>query len=281
MSYTNQTTHYGIPLPTQTDLVNGLDWNTSSEAIDAAVYEASQAAQTASTDIATIKGDIVDLQTADTQFSEDLLVANGRIATLEQNAGIDEESIQDAFDMITDTEVSQAQSDVHVNVNQWFRYNGVLYVCTQEINIGDTIIPNVNCRATNIEDEMPGSGGEVIDVTARAEIGTMSQLQTTDKSSLVAAINEVLSQIGGGGMRVVKAGTVTVGGEGTTIDLTSLGFTSELDYSVHLNTGVTRSNDSAYAFGMGAYVSARSATSITLTGNASAGGINVSYEILA
>ena len=36
--------------------------------------------------------------------------------------------------------------------------------------------------------------------TALANIGTLANLQTTDKSSLVAAINEVLSQIGGGGM---------------------------------------------------------------------------------
>ena len=160
MSYTNSTTHYHIPLPTQTDLVNGLDWNDSSEAIDTAVYEASQAASTAAGDIVTIKQDIVDLKAEDVLIEQAATELTGRVGTLEQNATLDEQAIQDVADMITDKEVSQAQSDVHVDVGEWFRYNGVLYVCTVEINIGDTIIPNTNCRATNIEDEMP-SGGSI------------------------------------------------------------------------------------------------------------------------
>lgn len=163
MSYTNSTTHYGIPLPTETDLVNGLDWNTSSELIDSAIYEASEAAGTASRDITAIKSTIANLQDADVHFQQDLNEATGRIATLEQNATKDEEDIQDIADMITDKVVTQAQSDVHVDVGEWFRYNGVLYVCTTEINIDDTIIPNTNCRATNIEDEMPSAGESVID----------------------------------------------------------------------------------------------------------------------
>lgn len=272
MSYTNQTTHYGIPLPTQTDLVNGLDWNDSSERIDTAVYEASQAAQTASTDITAIKGDIVNLQGADTQFAEDLLVATGRITTLEQNAGIDEDSIQDAFDMITDTEVSQAQSDVHVNVNQWFRYNGVLYVCTQEINIGDTIIPNVNCRATNIEDEMPSGGGEVIDVTARAEIGDLTQLQTTAKNNLVAAINEVASS-GGSAVKNSKSGTVNI--NLTTSASVSLGFTPDPTKTIVVHSDIISNGSSGFV-----YVTYTISGS-TLTFNTNAAGMgDVQYNVV-
>lgn len=174
MSYTNQTAHYGIPLPTETDLVNGLDWNTSSEAIDSAIYDASEAAGTASRDITAIKATIADLQDADVQFQQDLNEATGRIATLEQNAGKDEQDIQDLADMITDKEVTQAQSDAHVRIGEWFRYNGVLYVCTVEIQIGDTIIPNTNCRATNIEDEMPSAGESVIDDTTTSADKTWS-----------------------------------------------------------------------------------------------------------
>ena len=162
MSYSRQTTHYGIPLPEETDLVNGLDWNTSSELIDSAVYEASEAAGSAATDIVAIKATLVNLHDADVQFQQDLNETNGRVSTLEQNAGIDEEAIQDIADMITDKEVAQAQSDVSVSEGEWFRYNGVLYVATTAIAIGDTIIPNTNCRATNIEDEMPSGGGAVV-----------------------------------------------------------------------------------------------------------------------
>lgn len=168
MSYSRQTTHYGIPLPEETDLVNGLDWNTSSELIDSAVYEASEAAGSAATDIVAIKATLVNLHNADVQFQQDLNETNGRVSTLEQNAARDEQDIQDVADMITDKEVAQAQSDVHIDVGEWFRYNGVLYVCTVEININDTIIPNTNCRATNIEDEMPSGGVEIDDTIVSA-----------------------------------------------------------------------------------------------------------------
>ena len=44
------------------------------------------------------------------------------------------------------------------------------------------------------------SNADTVALAAQTNIGTMSNLNTQDKSSLVAAINEVLSQIGGGGM---------------------------------------------------------------------------------
>lgn len=190
MSYTNQTTHYGIPLPTETDLVNGLDWNTSSEAIDSAIYEASEAAGTASRDITAIKATIANLQDADVHFQQDLTEATGRIATLEQNAGKDEQDIQDLADMITDKEVTQAQSDAHVSVGEWFRYNGVLYVCTVEINIGDTIIPNTNCRATNIEDEMPQGGSVDAD-----DVGYDNTDVPLSATNVQDAVDEVAGQL--------------------------------------------------------------------------------------
>lgn len=160
MSYSNQTVHYGIPLPQQTDLVNGLDWNTSSEAIDGALYDATQIATTVKADMEEVKTDIVDLKAEDVKIETSATELTARVSTIEQNMQTDEQDIQDAFDMITDKEVTQAQADVHVDEKEWFRYNGVLYVATKEINIGDTIVPNENCRATNIEDEMPSGGTE-------------------------------------------------------------------------------------------------------------------------
>lgn len=42
------------------------------------------------------------------------------------------------------------------------------------------------------------TNADTVALAAQSSIGTMSNLQTQDKTSLVAAINEVLSQIGGG-----------------------------------------------------------------------------------
>lgn len=51
------------------------------------------------------------------------------------------------------------------------------------------------------------TNADTVALAAQTNIGTMANLQTTDKSSLVAAINEVLSQIGGGGMPELDYGT--------------------------------------------------------------------------
>lgn len=208
MSYTNKTTHYEIPLPTSTDLVNGLDWNDSSEAIDTALYNASQAATQVAGDITTIKATIALLEAADVTFQSDLNAVTGRVTTLEQNQGTIAEDVQDVADMITAYEEATATASRAYEEGDPFRYNGVLYIATTDIAQGATIVPNVNCRATNVMEEMlSGGGGEVVDVTARAgvannsaKIGTLANLDTTVKTDLVSAINEVLSQIGGGGM---------------------------------------------------------------------------------
>lgn len=170
MSYSGQTTHYGIPLPTSSDLVNLLDWNQSSEDIDTALYGAAQAAADAGTEIVGIKATLVQLANADVQFQSDLNAIDGRVTSLEQTSGNIEEDVKDIADMITAKEVPTAQSDQRILVDEWFRYNGVLYVCTVQIEIGDTIVPNVNCRATNIESEMAAGGGgaEIDDTTTSA-----------------------------------------------------------------------------------------------------------------
>ena len=50
--YTNQTTHYEIPLPLGTDLTTPMDYNESMQAIDTAVWGATQDAATATSDAA-------------------------------------------------------------------------------------------------------------------------------------------------------------------------------------------------------------------------------------
>lgn len=211
MSYTNKTTHYEIPLPTSTDLVNGLDWNDSSEAIDTALYNASQAATQVAGDITTIKATIALLEAADVTFQSDLNAVTGRVTTLEQNQGTIAEDVQDVADMITAYEEATATASRAYEEGDPFRYNGVLYIATTDIAQGATIVPNVNCRATNVMEEMLSGGGEVVDATARAgvannsaKIGTLANLDTTVKTDLVSAINEVLSQIGGGAMPILN-----------------------------------------------------------------------------
>lgn len=181
MSYTNQTTHYGIPLPTSGDLVNLLDWNQSSEDIDAAIYGAAEAAQQAGSDIQSVAGDVSQLQTDLAGVQGDVTAIDGRVTSLEQTSGTLDEKVDDIADMITPREVTSAQSNIRVNVDELFRYNDVLYKCTVQINIGDTIVPNVNCTATNVETELAGGGGgvEIDDTTTSASKVWSSQKTST------------------------------------------------------------------------------------------------------
>ena len=279
MSFRNQTTHYGIPLPTETDLVNILDWNTSSETLDAVVYDASEAASTASRDISAIKATIADLQDADVHFQQDLNEATGRIATLEQNATKDEQDIQDLADMITDKEVTQAQSDAHVDVGEWFRYNGVLYVCTVEIQIGDTIIPNTNCRATNIEDEMPHGGS--IDAEDVGYDNQTSQLTATDVQAAIDELKGLIDAIptGGGNMKCKLFGKVAPTAAGVPVDITSLNLTSDEDYMVILNGDGTAAG-TTYTGTI--WVDDKTATSFTIKAGNNVPSANnyVSYQVI-
>lgn len=220
MGYSAETTHFGIPLPTGSDLTTPMDYNESAQAVDTALFESQ-----ASSDTALQKAIAVETGLAGTNTE----VANvkGRVTTLEQtsqtqgtaitNLGNKVDDVKaDALDMICAVDEGTAQiATVAVSEGDYFRYNDVLYVATDDIAIGDTIVPNTNCRATNVATELQNGGGSsAVDSVARAgveannnKIGTLAQLDTTDKSSLVNAINEVLSQIGGGSMPVLDYGS--------------------------------------------------------------------------
>lgn len=119
------------------------------------------------------------------------------------------------------------------------------------------------------------SNADTVALAAQTNIGTMSNLNTQDKTSLVAAINEVLSQIGGGSMRCVKFGTAQSSTNAQiSVDISDLGFTDANDYVIILN---------GYASGtsvfLPALITSKTATGFTVA-TASAGG-SISYQILA
>ena len=75
MGYTNETTHYGIPLPLGSDLTTPMDYNTAAEAVDEAVFEAvsnssgavdtaAEAVQTANAATTAAAGAVTEAQTA-------------------------------------------------------------------------------------------------------------------------------------------------------------------------------------------------------------------------
>lgn len=74
--YTNQTTHYAIPLPLGTDLTTPMDYNEAMQALDTAVWGATQDAATATSDASNA------VETAN-QAATDVGTLGGRVNTLE------------------------------------------------------------------------------------------------------------------------------------------------------------------------------------------------------
>ena len=214
MSYANGTTHYNLPQTVGTDKRDWFDTNQPFADIDEAIYGAVEDSATAASGVTALGTRVGVVETDVAGLKESRTTDESRISALEKLTTQHTTDIAgvkaDALDMICAVNEGTAQvATVAVSKGQYFRYNDVLYMATTNIAVGDTIVPNTNCRATNVATELENisPSGEVVDVTARqgvaanaSHIGTLANLQTTDKTSLVAAINEVLSQIGGGRM---------------------------------------------------------------------------------
>lgn len=171
MGYTNETTHYGIPLPLGSDKTTPMDYNTSAQKVDTDLFEAK-------TDSASA------LQKAN-QLQHDLATTNnnvtgvkGRVTTLEGTVTTQGQSIlqntqdigdvrADALDMIVAKDEGTAQvATVAVAKGEYFRYNDVLYIATANISVGDTIVPNTNCKATNVATELVSSVNAINEINA-------------------------------------------------------------------------------------------------------------------
>lgn len=288
MSYANGTTHYNLPQTVGTDKRDWTDTNQAFADIDAAIHTAYETASTGASEIAAIKSTVANLSNAQITFQHDLdevELTVGQQGTAITGLGNQIEELEDdCLDMICAVDEGTAQvATVAVENGKYFRYNKVLYIATADIAIGDTIVPNTNCKATNVATELESDGGLGARVTTlETNQGTLTNLNTTDKSSLVAAINEVLSQIGGARMKCVLTDNFEMTTTDTVIDITSLGFTSAEDYMV-----VVSGSGPITAAGIGnssvGCIKAKTATSITFegSGNNAGAGFKVGYQIIS
>lgn len=154
MSYTNETTYYGLPLPTGSDKSTFTDNNTAFQAVDAALHTAYEQSGAATEDIVAIKATVANLIQADIDFQNDLDTEKGKIRNLQDKEVLQDAEIAavkaDAQDMITAYNEPTATSTHAYNVGDYFIYNDVLYRATDSISIGDTIVPDTNCATTNV-----------------------------------------------------------------------------------------------------------------------------------
>ena len=214
MSYARGTEHYNLPQTVGTDKRDWFDTNTAFENVDADLYSAKQTADNAASDISslttrvgTAEGDISSLSTRVGTAEGDISALQGSVTGLGNDLADVKADLRDAICSVVEPD---ATADYAHAVDSYFWYNDTLYITTVAIAVGDTIVPNTNCNTTNVTTEiikaLTQSSSEIDDSTTAAdktwssskisgEIGDLSQLQTTDKSDVVSAVNEVITNL--------------------------------------------------------------------------------------
>ena len=182
MSYQTGTTHFNLPQTTASDKRDWSDTNQAFADVDAALYQAGQDATTA----------IGAAQTAQTTADSAATTAQGAVTTANGASATAQTASETAQLANTAAQAAQTTADGAVTTA-----NGA----ASTAQAAQTTASNADTVALRAEGKAD---------TANGNIGTMSNLNTQDKTSLVAAINEVLSQIGGGMPELDIANSVTL-----------------------------------------------------------------------
>ena len=196
MSYANGTIHYNLPLTAGSDKRDWADTNQAFEDIDAAIYQASEGASSATSDVAALDAQINGVGGIESRLGtaeSDIDNAEGAISTLQGTVSGHTTEIadvrRDLQNNIAAFNEPTATSTHAYSAGDYFFYNDILYKATDTIGIGDTIVPNTNCTATTVTTEMLSGG---IDADEISYDNTTSGLAATD---VQAAIDEVKSAL--------------------------------------------------------------------------------------
>lgn len=159
MSYANGTQFYNLPQTVGNDKRDWFDSNAAFAAIDAALHSAVTGQAADAEAISTINGKLADDEADIAALQTKTTTHDSQIAALQTTVNTQASQIQDvrqdAEDMITaNNEGAAATSTRAYEVGDYFIYNDVLYKATAAIAIGDTIVPNTNCEATNVDTEL-------------------------------------------------------------------------------------------------------------------------------
>lgn len=202
MSYANGTEHYNLPQTVGTDKRDWFDTNTAFQNVDADLHSAKQTADSVATDVTslttrvgTAEGDITALATRVGNAEGDISALQSGQTSLGNQIGDVKADLSDAICAVKEAD---ATADYAHAVGTYFWYNDTLYITTQAIAVGDTIVPNTNCNTTNVTSEL-----------LLKQAKTDNSLNTTSKE-IVGAINELKSAIDRGSVSVTADGVKTL-----------------------------------------------------------------------
>ena len=195
MSYANGTQFYNLPQTVGTDKRDWFDTNSAFAAIDAALHSAVTGQASDAEAIATINGKLADDEADIAALQTKTNTHNSQIAALQTTVNTQANQIsdvrQDAEDMITANNEGAAATSTRVYaIGDYFIYNDVLYKATAAIAVGDTIVPNTNCEATNVDTELTQVNNDLAmldEVTVSdysAELATYDRIYVKDNSKV-------------------------------------------------------------------------------------------------
>ena len=79
------------------------------------------------------------------------------------------------------------------NINEWLVWDGILYRALTNITAGDQYVVDSNIKRITVEEYIVDILNAISNIVS--SVGDLSALTTTDKSNLVAAINEIVSNL--------------------------------------------------------------------------------------
>lgn len=195
MSYANGTPNYNLPQTVGTDKRDWSDTNQAFSDVDAALKAASDGASQAAEDITslttrvgTAEDDILALKGEDISLDGRLDNAEGAISTLQLQVP---DVRSDLEDMITAFNEASATSTHAYSEGDYFIYNDVLYKATSSIGIGDTIVPNTNCSATNVMTEI--EAGAAAPTAADVTLAPITGMSADDVQEGIEELKSALS----------------------------------------------------------------------------------------
>ena len=169
MSYANGTQFYNLPQTVGTDKRDWFDENQAFADVDAALHTAVTGQAADAEAIATINAKLLDDEADIAALQTTSGTHTTQIATLQTTVNAQASQIadvrQDSEDMICAYNEGAAETSTHAyEIGDYFIYNDVLYKATAAIAIGDTIVPNTNCSATNATTEIAQLNSDLADV---------------------------------------------------------------------------------------------------------------------
>ena len=208
MSSTTTTEFYGLTQYVGTDKPSFTDNNEAFRQIDGDLHTAVTGVASQAETISELSGTVSGLSGDVTDLGNDLGTEKAKIVALQDKEVLQDAAISgvkaDALDMICAYNEATATSTHAYAIGDYFRYNDILYKASSAIEIGDTIVPNVNCVATNVSEELLNIEIDTSDLQPKED----NSLDTTSKE-IVGAINEVNAAVKKGSVSVTADGVKT------------------------------------------------------------------------